>query len=174
MWAVRWGTKRGCRPRFTVRLSTFLDAAVIVTFTMLILIGQRPAIDSPAVPPSIPETNATVHPFRPLLQRASTQADLLVALGQARERNLIRLRGEQNAMVEALQETDAWINANPERQSGPAFATYREGASAIRAAMNEAQEGFLRFDFDRVATANETLQTGAGALHRALDLLGDG
>jgi hypothetical protein len=154
-------------------LTTLIDAAIIITITLIILIGSQPEAEAPppSLPSGIPESSAALQSFRPLLQRASTQADALVALGQARERNLIRIRSEQNAMAAVLAEADAWVNANSDSESEPAIATYGEGAASIRAVMNEAQEGFLRFDFDRVTGATETLMTGADALRQALDLL---
>lgn len=143
--------------------------------TLLILIGNGPDAEAPtpAAPQGIPETSAPLQAFRPLLQRASTQADVLAALGEEKERNLIRIRTEQNAMVAALADADAWVAANPGSESEPAVAAYRAGTDAIRAAMDEAQAGFLSFDFDRVSRAYITLDAGAAALHRALGLLPD-
>ena len=106
-----------------------------------------------------------------MLQHASEQADRLVALGESKERNLLRIRAGQSAMLSALAEADAWLAAHPATQSDPAMAAYRTGAADIRTAMEEAQAGFLRLDFERVARANETLQAGAQSLRQAIDLL---
>lgn len=106
-----------------------------------------------------------------MLRRASEQADHLVALGESRERNLLRIRAEQSAMLSALAEADAWLAAHPANQGDPAAVTYASGAARIRTAMDEAQAGFLRFDFERVARANDSLRAGARSLHQAIELL---
>ncbi len=110
--------------------------------------------------------------FTLLLEQAIADARVLVATGEARDRNLLRIRAQQEAMLGSLSAADAWLDANPApARVVPAVAAYREGATAIRAAMDEAQAGFLRFDFGRVARATETMGRGEAALSRALTLL---
>lgn len=110
--------------------------------------------------------------FRPLLERAASDAGVLLNLGESRERNLLRIRAGQEAMSNSLAAADAWLVAHPPAAADePAIEAYRDGAAAIRKAMEEAQAGFLRFDFDRVAVATETMWQGAAALERAMALL---
>jgi len=107
--------------------------------------------------------------FLPLLHDAVARASVLVAMGESRERNLLRIRAGQEGMTTALSSADVWLETHPAPAvDEPAMAAYREGAAAIRLAMQEAQAGFLRFDFDRVARATETLREGTTALKRAL------
>jgi hypothetical protein len=74
-------------------------------------------------------------------------------------------------MLTTLTDADAWLAAHPATLDDPATAAYSTGAADVRTAMAEAQAGFLRFDFERVARANDTLQAGAQSLHHAIDLL---
>lgn len=137
------------------------------------LAGSRPTPQTllpHASPAASPSPSYSTHEFLPLLQRASEQADHLVALGMSRERNLLRIYAEQSTMLSALADADAWLAAHPANQDDPATVAYHAGAADIRSAMEEAQAGFLRFDFERVARANDTLQAGARSLHQAIDL----
>lgn len=93
-------------------------------------------------------------------------------MGESRERNLLRIRAGQEAMTASLAAADAWLAMHPPAASDDlAIATYRNGAAAIRKAMAEAQAGFLRFDFDRVARATATLNAGAVELALASEIL---
>ena len=106
--------------------------------------------------------------FLPLVERVAAEARVLVAMGEDRERNLIVIRRQQEVMLESLAAADAWLGANPPPPAlVPAAAAYRDGANAIRAAMEEAQAGLLRFDFDRVARATNTLADGSSTLDLA-------
>lgn len=106
--------------------------------------------------------------FLPLVERVAAEARVLVAMGEDRERNLLRIRRQQEVMLESLAAADAWLGANPPPPAlGPTVATYRDGAKAIRAAMDEAQAGLRSFDFDRVARATDTLADGSSALDLA-------
>ena len=107
--------------------------------------------------------------FQPLVERVAAEAHVLVAMGEDRERNLLLIRRQQEKMLKSLAAADAWLGANPPPPAlVPAAAAYRDGASSIHAAMDEAQAGLLRFDFDRVARATETLADGSSALDLAV------
>jgi hypothetical protein len=126
-----------------------------------------------------PAADATDGAFRagflPLVQRAAMEAQVLVAMGEDRERNLFLIREQQQLMLERLGAADAWLEANtPPAPLAPAAAAYRDGAVSIRAAMAEAQAGFLRFDFERVARATERMREGTAALRLAVSYLDDG
>lgn len=132
--------------------------------------------DSP-VPgkPSSPVAATSADTFRagfvPLLAQAAANAQVLVAIGESRERDLVRIYAEQEAMANSLAAADAWLASHqPPAPDEPAIAAYLHGAAAIRKAMSEAQAGFLRFDFERVARATETLHAGSASLQRALEL----
>ena len=106
--------------------------------------------------------------FLPLVELAVADASVLVATGEARERNLLRIRGQQGAMLESLAAADAWLAEHPPPPAFvPAATAYHDGATKIRDAMDEAQAGFLRFDFDRVARATDMMKQGDSALRLA-------
>jgi hypothetical protein len=106
--------------------------------------------------------------FLPLVERTAAEARVLVAMGEDRERNLLRIRRQQAVMLESLAAADAWLEANPPPPAlVPAAGAYHDGAHAIRVAMGEAHAGLLRLDFDRVARATDTLADGSSALDLA-------
>lgn len=156
-----------------------------IIIALLVLLGiaagmgvtPRPEHASVATPQArvaSPASGGFAAGFRPLLARAAAEAEALVEMGEARERNLLRIRAGQNAMHEALGAADGWLAEQPPAPGDvPAVEAYQEGATSIRTAMNEAQAGFLRLDFDRVARSTETMREGAALLDRAIDLLPD-
>jgi hypothetical protein len=153
---------------------------LIALVSAIVLIGSPRRASAPPVtaPNSLatPAAPADLTTFRagflPLLERAAANADALVAMGEARERNLLRIHAAQDAMNAALQDADDWLTSHPAPATdAPAVAAYRHGEAAIRTAMDEALAGFLRFDFARVARATETMRDGASSLQRALALL---
>ncbi len=155
-----------------------LALGIVVICAAALLLGLRVVAplggDGPplAASPVPGEARAFHAGFQTLVQDAIAKAEILVAMGDSRERNLLRIRAEQEGMTTALAAADLWLEETPAPViEEPAVAAYREGAAAIRLAMQEAQAGFLRFDFDRVARATETLREGAAALERALALL---
>lgn len=106
--------------------------------------------------------------FGPLLERAATNAAELVTIGETKERNLLRIHAAQEAMNASLADADAWLGDHvPPSPDQPAVAAYRRGADTIRQAMDEAQAGFLHFDFARVALATESMRQGAADLDAA-------
>lgn len=98
-------------------------------------------------------------------------ADALVDLGERRERNLLVVGQRQAAMNSALDATDAWLGQQVAHQGDPAVTAYRAGANDIRRAMADAQSAFLRFDWDGIAAANDTLKLGVAQVSAAENLL---
>ncbi len=155
-------------------------AGIVIVCLIAGAIGVRfvgsPA-DSPTPgQPSSPVMATSADTFRagflPLLEQAAANAQALVAMGESRERNLLRIRAAQEAMSSSLAAADAWLaDQQPPAPVEPAIAAYRPGAAAIRTAMSEAEAGFLRLDFDRVVRATVTLRQGAADLARAVGLL---
>lgn len=110
----------------------------------------------------------------PRLAAVADQAAELAALGERRSRNLFELRSAQSRMEETLAAVDTIAGAGPLPASAvSAVASYRTGAALVRDAMAEAQAGFLRFDWDRVAKAYAEMDAGAAQLRRARDQLSD-
>ncbi|MEZ4563396.1 MAG: hypothetical protein R2853_11715 [Thermomicrobiales bacterium] len=109
--------------------------------------------------------------FREHLALIQGAAAALVDLGERRERNLLVISQRQAAMNAALDATDAWLDQQPDRKDDPAVAAYRTGADEIRQAMSDAQSAFLRFDWDGVAAAHDTLKYGVTQVTTAEDLL---
>ncbi len=155
-------------------LLALIILTILLGLCIIALARSQPTSQAPPIfasPAANPSPSCSPREFLPLLQRASEQADRLVALGESRERNLLRIRAEQSAMLTTLAEADAWLAAHPATMDDSATAAYSTGAADIRTAMAEAQAGFLRFDFERVARANDTLQAGAQSLRQAIGLL---
>ncbi len=105
------------------------------------------------------------------LETVQEAAGALVDLGERRERNLLVVGQRQSSMNAALDATDAWLAQQAAHQGDPAVAAYRAGAAGIRQAMADAQSAFLRFDWDGIAAANDTLKQGAADISTAQDLL---
>jgi hypothetical protein len=157
------------------RIRLVLALLGLLTASALLVTALRPGTSPVAVPRAIatPGDSSFRGAFRPFLDRATAQARELVTMGDARERNLLRLRAGQDAMNAALDEADAWLAAHPPPVSdAAAIDAYRDGAKHIRTAMAEAQAGFLRLDFARVAAATVTMRSGLAALERASAALG--
>lgn len=115
---------------------------------------------------------ATMARFGTLLDAAVEQARVLVRLGQTRSRNLLAIAAERGRMEARLAEIDALLaRGELPPVAAPAVAAYRDGAAAIRAAMAEAEAGFLRLDWGRVGEAVARLEEGTVALARARDLV---
>ncbi len=149
---------------------------------MLVLAAAAVAVSGgdesvPPAPATMLATDSPVAAYRaqlaPLLRAASVEAHSLVALGESRSRNLFAIQSAQDRMEDRLDAVDGALTASPPpSQLEEAFAAYRSGAGTVRRAMGEAQAGFLRLDWDRVARAIELLARGAALLDRATALLG--
>lgn len=135
-----------------------------------------PGRQSRAVPPGAAVAPAALSPaeaafFRdvaPRLSRAARDAAALTEIGKRRSRNLLEIRNAQTEIDRTLDDLDAILARRPPPALFvPSLLTYRTGATAIRDAMDEAQAGFVRFDWDRVAAAYDLAETGAGNLRRA-------
>ncbi|MCA9880154.1 MAG: hypothetical protein KC442_20310 [Thermomicrobiales bacterium] len=144
---------------------------------VILLAGAGALFLRPAAPPPNPVTRASpaatpfAAGFRSQLASVLSAGEALVDLGERRERNLLVVRQRQSAMIAALDATDAWLAQHPAAADDPAVAAYRTGSTRIRAAMAEAQAAFLRFDWDAIAAANDTLRQGVADLTTARDLL---
>ena len=126
------------------------------------------------VPDALVGDGAAILAFDRHLDADAALAAELVALGEAKSRNLVAITGQQRRMGALLDETDAFLatTALP-AEAAPAVATYREGAASVRAAMADAQAGFVRFDWERVRGATAELTAGEAALRRAAALVGE-
>ncbi|HEU5433384.1 MAG TPA: hypothetical protein VFU81_17090, partial [Thermomicrobiales bacterium] len=100
---------------------------------------------------------------------ADGTARRLTAMGAQKSRNLLAIRAAQREMIGRLDAADAFLRQHPAPPAGAgAAAAYRDGAARIRAAMDDALAGFLRFDWDRVRRATAEMTAGEGALAGAL------
>jgi hypothetical protein len=110
--------------------------------------------------------------FRPSVAAADDTARRLAAMGQQKSRDLLAIRAAQREMIGRLGAADAFLREHPTPAGADAaVAAYREGAARIRAAMDDALAGFLRFDWDRVRRATAELTAGEAALARTLAAL---
>lgn len=146
-------------------LLAVIAVATVVTTAASPRTSTRP---SPVNPNGASEAST----IAPLLADAAAEARALVALGERRSRNLFEIRSAQGRMEDKLAAVEATVGRRPASDLlAPALAAYRSGAAAVREAIAEAQAGFLRLDWDRVAEANRTMGDGADRLQRAADLL---
>ena len=56
--------------------------------------------------------------FLPLVQQAAMEAQVLVAMGEDRERNLLLIREQQRLMLERLEAADDWLTRIRHRRAG--------------------------------------------------------
>ena len=152
----------------------FAGALVLIDALARLLTGSSPSLVDERTPSPLASTPAPLGPelreeFASLLGEAADDARVLVELGESKDRNLFRIRASQTAMQRSLDATEEWLKRHPSDQIDPeAVVSYREGASLVRTAMDEAQAGFLRLDFDRVARATVSMREGESRLRHAL------
>ena len=131
---------------------------------------EAPVAASP--PPALSADEAAFYgELMPRLRAAAEQAHELANLGESRSRNLLAIRTAQRRMNDRLGAVDAVAADAASDRFAPALAAYRGGARAVRAAMEEAQAGFVRLDWDRVARATALMARGTAELDRAVALL---
>ncbi len=162
--AIAWGVRgwvAGEAPASTVEPLGRPAASLAIPVT---LESATPAASDPGA--------EAVAAFVRHLDAAAAQAGDLVALGETKSRNLIAITGQQRRMDDLLDETDVFLaSAALPEDAVPAVAAYRDGAAAVRAAMADAQAGFVRFDWERVRRATGEMVEGEAALARAAGLL---
>ena len=129
-----------------------------------------PTVEPPA---ALPAAEAAYYAaLAPPLRAAVAEARSLVALGERKSRNLLAIRAAQERMTGVLDDIDALLRSGPTPDRfTPAVHAYGRGAAAVRAAMDDAQAGLMRFDWERVARATEVMGQGAAELARASNLL---
>jgi hypothetical protein len=166
---------RTFRPRWPRRRWARVGLIVIVTLVIAAVVMQRAGwlgddeVEVGTVPAAAvdlsPRERAYYDFVAPRLRELSAQARELATLGQEKSRDLLAIRAHGDRLNELGDELDAFILANgtPDR-----FATvetgYRKGISLARRGMQEAQRGFLTFDWDRVARAVPVFVAGAERL----------
>lgn len=165
MGVRRPGTRRNRRLVGGVLAGLLLLLAAGASLAVLTL-GRDVLGDDEAPPVSTAEAGFAVA-FGPRLRAAHEQATVLVALAEERSRNLLAINAEQRRMEERLAAADGAIGGTPPAAFAEAVGSYRRGAAAVRRAMDEAQAGFLRFDWDRVARATDVLTEGTAELAAA-------
>jgi hypothetical protein len=148
----------------TTRLLMLL---IIVLAGLVLAFGLQPPAPLPAND-STPGPSTFDEAFHLRLLEVQEAAITLVELGETRERNLLVVGQRQSAMNAVLDSTDAWLTQQQAREDDPAVASYRSGAASIRSAMSDAQSAFIRFDWDGVAAANDTLKAGVDQIDAAI------
>jgi hypothetical protein len=156
-------------PNRTALAGVALLSALAVVAVFLTARAEIPA----ARRVTTPGADASAAQLRGRVAEAAAEARALVELGERRSRNLFAIRSAQRRMEEKLAAADAAIaflaDSDPD---AAALAAYRAGAADVRAAMDEAQAGFLRLDWDRVAEAYDRMESGAARLEQAASDLG--
>jgi len=156
-------------PNRTALAGVALLAALAVAAAFLTARAEIPA----ARRVTTAEGDASAAQLRRRVAEAAVEARALAELGERRSRNLFAIRAAQRRMEEKLAAADAatasLAGSDPD---AAALAAYRAGAADVRTAMDEAQAGFLRLDWDRVAEAYDRMESGAARLEQAASDLG--
>lgn len=154
-----------------MKLRFGLLVLVVLAGTALATVVRQPAAQPGEILTATPAHGRFADRFREYLGPVLAAGEALVDLGERRERNLFIVGQRQSAMNFALDATDAWLAAQPTHEHDSAVAAYRSGAAQIREAMADAQAAFLRFDWEAIATANDTLRQGMREITAAWKLL---
>jgi hypothetical protein len=105
----------------------------------------------------------------PVLRAAAAEARALSTQGQERSRNIFAIRAGQDRLDSHLGTLDAATAASavPARFAAVTH-SYMIGAAEVRAAMRDAHDAFIRFDWDAVGAATERMATGTNHLEAAV------
>lgn len=172
--------KLGTRPRGAMT-SPRVSAAGIVLLLLLSLAVVITSARTKSATSSITSTSthsplsprdaAYYDAVLPALIGVAEEANFLAELGQRHSRNLFEIRAGQQRMNDRLTAADDLVaDGDTPTQFGPAMQSYRVGAATVRDAMRQAQAGFLRFDWNQVATASLMMSDGATRLQGATTL----
>lgn len=140
--------------------------------------GGRPLIDvqSGTPPPAAAGFNAEERSYytfvAPRLRQLAAETRELAELGERRSRNLLAIQGRQRRVEALLDELDRFLDEHgtPGRFAATSD-SYLDGAASTREGIDEAREGFRRFDWDRVARATGVFTDGAAEIARAVSEL---
>ncbi|MFM9108097.1 MAG: hypothetical protein ACKOWF_15525 [Chloroflexota bacterium] len=146
------------------------------------IVEEAPVGADPAAPGAVVPEEAVVQEgvpdpgrqFGRALSGASDQARELFKLGERKSRDIPDILNEQQKMGDRLAEIDALVASGslpPELQ--PAVDAYSRGAADVREAIENAQAGFSRLDWERVKRATEQMGRGLDSLSEAARLAGN-
>ncbi len=131
------------------------------------------SIDPGTPPPGVPALTADERAYydfvAPRLRELSAETHALRDAAASKSRNLvdIRVRGERVRTL--VREINGYIEkAGTPARFAVAAVAYRAGAEDAVVAMREAQQGFLRLDWDRVATAVPRFSDGTEQFDAAI------
>lgn len=157
----------------------WLVTAVAAAIAMVLIVvtwragwpGSEPDVGTPVSPRQelSPDEAAFYAYLDPRLRALTVEASAAAELGRSKSRNLFAFQRHRNRIRDLSSEIDRYLQ---EHATPPRFAKainqYRQGIAAVRQAMDEAQTGLLRLDWERVATAIPVMTSGAGDLSNAL------
>ncbi len=146
-----------------------LSSAAYPTLQGFLVTSVDPGTPPPSVPELTDDERAYYDFVAPRLRELSAQTQALSDAAASKSRNLvdIRVRGERvRTLVREINEYADDAGA-PERFTAVA-AAYRAGAGDALVAMREAQQGFLRLDWDRVAAAVPRFADGTAQFDAAI------
>lgn len=166
---------RGSRQRGR-RLVVVLAVLAVVAAAGYAYLAARPTTapldQSLATPPDevrlSPAETAFFAYVAPRLHALAGETHALADLGQKKSRNLLQLQSHGERATALAREITAF---GTERGVPPRFASahtaFRAGAAQTVRGMTEARQGFVRFDWDRVAKATDIFVDGAATLDAA-------
>jgi hypothetical protein len=104
----------------------------------------------------------------PRLHALAGETRALADLGRQKSRNLLQLQAHGERATDLTGEITAYgdVHGVPTRFAG-ANTAFRAGAAQTVRGMAEARQGFVRFDWERVARATDLFVAGAAELDRA-------
>lgn len=133
--------------------------------------GGEPQVGSPVLPqqPLAPDEAAFYAFVDPRLRALNAEVSAAAELGQSKSRNLFAFQRHGTRIRDLSDELDGYLAEHaPPPRFAAAIAQYRQGIAAVREAMDDAQSGLLRLDWQRVATAIPVMTGGASDVNAAL------
>lgn len=157
---------------------------LVVTAVLLCLVAaaayvsvkglRTSSIDAGTPPASVPELSADERAYyefvAPRLLDLSAQSQALGNAAAAKSRNLLDIQARGDRVRTLVRELDGYTDqvGTPARFAAATVA-YRAGAEYALVAMREAQQGFLRLDWDRVAASVPTFAAGTDQFNVAVN-----
>jgi len=172
-WTVS-GFRKGNSGRLVALLAVAAVGCLAVGAAYLLGKGfMAPSIEAGTPLPSVPELATDERAYydfvAPRLRELSAQTHALGDAAASKSRNLLDIQNRGDRVKTLVREINGYADrvGTPPRFTDVSVA-YRAGAENALVAMREAQQGFLRLDWDRVASAVPTFGEGSAQLDAAV------
>ncbi len=160
------------RPVLLGAVALLCLAVSLVTYLALqgfLTASVDPGTPAPSVPDLTMDERAYYDFVAPRLRELSAETHALRDAAASKSRNLVDIRVRGERVRGLVREINGYTEktGTPARFAAAAIA-YRAGAEDALVAMREAQQGFMRLDWDRVATAVPRFSDGTEQLDAAI------